>query len=81
MEGAGRDPFSFVPFGKGSHMCLGMHFAHMEIKAVLYRLLLTRTLTLADSKPLDLDYLPIVRPKFEMSVVFRPLNAIRASPS
>lgn len=55
-------------------MCLGMHFAHMEIKAVLYQLLLTRTLTLSDSKALDLEYLPIVRPKREMRIVFQPLN-------
>ncbi len=24
------EPFAFLPFGRGSHMCLGMHFAAME---------------------------------------------------
>ena len=67
-------PFAFVPFGKGSHMCLGMHFAYAEIKAVVYRTLLTRTLTASEPGDLNLEYLPIVRPKQTMSVTFEPLG-------
>jgi cytochrome P450 len=65
-----QKPFTFVPFGKGSHMCLGMNFAYMEIKAVLYRLLLARTLEPHSSQDLHLQYLPIVRPMEEMRVNF-----------
>lgn len=67
-------PFAYVPFGKGSHMCLGMHFAHMEIKAVLYHLLLNRSLVPADTKLLDLEYLPVVRPRTPMTVRFEALT-------
>ena len=65
-------PFAFTPFGKGSHMCLGMHFAYMEIKAVLYRLLLARNLEPDSQQELALEYLPIVRPTANMRVKFIP---------
>ncbi|MEM7002354.1 MAG: cytochrome P450, partial [Pseudomonadota bacterium] len=66
------DPFTFVPFGRGSHMCLGMHFAYMEIKAVVYQLLLCRRLMVPD-ETLALEYLPIVRPTKPMVVNFEPI--------
>ena len=57
-------------------MCIGMHFAHMEIKAVLYQLLLAKELRLdtndAQAK-LSLEYLPIVRPSKPMIVHFESL--------
>jgi len=68
------DAFAFIPFGKGAHMCLGMHFAYMEIKAVVYQLLLTRELQLQDQTPLELDYLPIVRPKKPMMIDFTAIT-------
>ena len=63
-------PFSFVPFCKGSHMCLGMKFAYMEIKAVVYRLLLTKELSRDEHASLNLQYLPIVKPEAAMKVNF-----------
>ena len=56
------EPFAFIPFGRGSHMCPGMHFAAMEVKAVLNRLLLDRELCLGEQGKPVLDYVPIVRP-------------------
>lgn len=66
----GKNPFAFVPFGRGSHMCIGMHFAHIEIKAVMYQLLLSRELRIDPSTELELEYLPIVRPSKPMIVEF-----------
>ena len=73
-EGKQREaPFTFIPFGRGSHMCLGMHFAYMEVRAVLYRLLLSRRLVATTSAQLALEYLPIVRPINSMTVRFEAL--------
>ena len=51
-------------------MCLGMHFAYMEVKAVIYQLLLSRELLPDISSKLELEYLPIVRPTKPMTVQF-----------
>ncbi len=64
------DPYAFIPFGRGSHMCLGMHFAHMEVKAVLYQTLLQRRLSSSDGPDVELEYLPLVRPSNRMEVRF-----------
>ena len=55
------EPFAFIPFGRGSHMCLGMHFAALEVQAVLSRLLPARALHVGAGRP-TLDYVPLVRP-------------------
>jgi len=34
-----RHKYAFVPFGGGAHMCLGLHFAYMQAKIVLFHLL------------------------------------------
>ena len=33
-----RHPYLFVPFGGGAHMCIGLHFAEMEVKAILHQI-------------------------------------------
>lgn len=35
-----RHPGQFVPFGGGAHMCIGLHFGDMEVKALLHQLVL-----------------------------------------
>ena len=62
VDAPAPEPFAFIPFGRGSHMCLGMHFAAMEVKAVLCRLLLERELRLGDKAYPGLQYMPVVRP-------------------
>ena len=34
-----RDPYSFSPFGHGPHSCIGVRFAHMELKLTVTRML------------------------------------------
>ncbi len=34
-----RHRFAWVPFGGGAHMCLGLHFAHMQAKLLMFHLL------------------------------------------
>lgn len=72
----GRASFAYIPFGKGAHMCLGMHFAMLEIKAVLYQLLLQYEVRASIDAPVPLAYLPMVRPQQPLLVRFVP----RANP-
>ena len=72
IDPAPQEPFAFIPFGKGSHMCLGMHFAAMDVKAVLYRLLLSREVRFADCGNRALNYVLIVRPLEPVRLHFGP---------
>ncbi len=31
-----KHPYQYVPFGGGAHMCIGLHFAEMQVKAILH---------------------------------------------
>lgn len=66
------DPFSFVPFGKGSHMCIGMHFAMLAIKAFFAQLLRTYDLRLAADWRPDILYVPMLRPRHGLPLCFMP---------
>lgn len=32
-------PYAYVPFGGGAHMCIGLHFADLQVKGVLHQIL------------------------------------------
>jgi cytochrome P450 len=32
-----RHPYQYVPFGGGAHMCIGLHFAEVQIKSILHQ--------------------------------------------
>jgi cytochrome P450 len=36
---AGRHKYAWVPFGGGAHMCIGLHFAYMQVKILMAHLL------------------------------------------
>lgn len=54
-------PYAWVPFGGGAHKCIGLHFAEMQVKAILHQVLLNyRWSVPADYvMPVDLTSLPV----------------------
>lgn len=58
-----RHRFSWVPFGGGAHMCIGMHFAYMMVKAILHRVLTRYRLVVPEGYEMPYQSLPIPRPK------------------
>lgn len=58
-----RHPFAWAPFGGGAHMCLGLHFAEMQVKAVLQPLLLNARLVVPAGYQMPYQMAPIVRPR------------------
>ncbi len=43
-----RHKYAWVPFGGGAHMCLGLHFAYLQMKLFIHRLLTTKWIEVAD---------------------------------
>ena len=58
-----RHPFAWAPFGGGAHMCLGLHFAEMQVKAVLLALLRCWRWSVAAAYVPDYAYAPIAKPR------------------
>jgi cytochrome P450 len=62
----GRHKYAWVPFGGGAHMCLGLHFAYMQVKQFFFALLEThRIVPATDFKGVEQDFrmFPIPKPK------------------
>lgn len=70
----GRHRFAWVPFGGGAHMCIGLHFAVMQMKLLMANLL-SRYRIEADAGAGDKwQVFPIPRPKDGLPVRFVALK-------
>jgi len=63
-----RHKYAWVPFGGGAHMCLGLHFAYMQIKLLMHSLLTTRRIEIADGYTPEWQAWPIPFPKDGLQV-------------
>lgn len=59
----GRHKYAWVPFGGGAHMCLGLHFAYMQMKSFFYTLLPGHRLSLPEGYTPDIQMFPIPKPR------------------
>ena len=53
----------YLPFGGGAHTCIGMSFARLEVRAVVYQVLRKFQLRLPAGHRLDMQAVPIARPR------------------
>ncbi len=58
-----RHPYQWVPFGGGAHTCIGLHFAMMQAKAILFHWLRGYSFQRVSEKTTDYVILPITRPR------------------
>ncbi|THG42009.1 cytochrome P450 [Sphingomonas olei] len=69
----GRHRFAWVPFGGGAHMCIGLHFATMQIRILMAQLLSRYRIELEPGSGSDWQIFPIPQPKDGLPVRFVPL--------
>lgn len=55
--------FQWIPFGGGAHMCLGQHFANLQVKAILHHVLQRYRWEVAADYTMPYQLVPIARPK------------------
>jgi cytochrome P450 len=58
-----RHMFQWVPFGGGAHMCLGQHFADLQVKAIMHQILQRFRWSVADDYAAPYQLVPIVKPR------------------
>lgn len=68
-----RHKYAWVPFGGGAHMCLGLHFAYMQIKILLAHLLTQYRVEVDPGYDPDWQAWPIPQPKDGLKVTLKPL--------
>ncbi|WP_375289141.1 cytochrome P450 [Qipengyuania sp.] len=68
-----RHKYAWVPFGGGAHMCLGLHFAYMQIKILMAHLLTRYRIEMAEGYEPEWQAWPIPKPKDGLRISLRPL--------
>ncbi|HVS63189.1 MAG TPA: cytochrome P450 [Thermoanaerobaculia bacterium] len=63
-----RHSHAYYPFGGGAHMCLGMHFAYLQVKAILHQLLARYRIHLDGDGPVEIVPIPIPKPRHGLPV-------------
>lgn len=69
----GRHKYAWVPFGGGAHMCLGLHFAYMQVKILLAQVLTRYSIAIEPGYAPDWKAWPIPQPKDGLKVTFKSL--------
>ncbi len=69
-----QHPYLWVPFSSGAHMCIGLHFAELQIKAILVQLLQHYRWELPANYVMPVKQSPISKPKDGLPMVLRSLR-------
>ncbi len=68
-----RHAYAYLPFGGGAHLCIGQHFADMEVKPVMHQLLRRFRITVPEGYRMPYQLVPIAKPKDGLPVVLQAL--------
>jgi cytochrome P450 len=68
-----RHKYAWIPFGGGAHMCLGLHFAYMQVKILMAQLLQRYRIEIEDGYEPAWQPWPIPKPRDGLKVTFTPL--------
>ena len=63
-----RHNYSWVPFSGGAHMCIGLHFADMQIKLVIAELLRNYRISVPANYRMPVQQSPISKPKDKLPI-------------
>ena len=66
-----RHNFAWIPFGGGAHMCIGQHFATLQVKAIMHRLLLRYRWSVPEGYEMPYQMVPIAKPRDGLPVTLR----------
>ena len=58
-----RHAYAYLPFGGGAHLCIGQHFADMEVKSVMHQLLRRFRFEVPAGYRMPYQLVPIAKPR------------------
>jgi cytochrome P450 len=58
-----RHRYAWAPFGGGAHVCIGQHFAGLEIRSTLHQLLRRYRWSIPPTYRMPFQFLPIAKPR------------------
>ncbi|MDY8136236.1 cytochrome P450 [Aquimarina sp. 2201CG5-10] len=67
-------PYTYTPFGAGSHYCIGFAFAEMQIKYVISQLLLTHEWSVPENYEMPVKPVPLQVPEDGLPVSMKKIN-------
>ena len=70
--------YCWVPFSGGAHMCIGLHFAIMQIKLVMFEMLRRYRWTVPDVYRMPVQQSPISKPRDGLPIFLEALPAATA---
>lgn len=69
-----QHPYQYVPFGGGAHMCIGLHFAEMQIKAILHQVILRYRWSVSAAYQMPVNFTSLPTPKDKLPVRLERLD-------
>jgi cytochrome P450 len=69
-----KHPYCWVPFSGGAHMCIGLHFAIMQIKLVMFEMVRRYRWSLPAGYEMPVQQSPISKPRDGLPVCFEERN-------
>jgi cytochrome P450 len=69
-----RHTHAWVPFGGGPHLCLGMHFAEVQIKSIMHQLVQRYRWSVPPGYTMPVQQAPISKPMDGLPIELTPLT-------
>ena len=68
-----RHAYAYLPIGGGAHLCIGQHFADMEVKAVMHQVLRRFAFSVPEGYRMPYQLVPIAKPRDGLPIRLRAL--------